>query len=350
MTTATDMHLLRALAAARAAMPTLVQNSSGEGANGQVFWYPSDDDLRVAATKALRDAGLELLPDEDAMTLGDSEDATLRWQLVHLETGETRIYKVTWARFDESGTRASAAAAWSAASTWTHATRHLLLKLLNVRVVSQADAVRLGILGPLAPVGAGTVSSAGYDRLVGELPAHMQLPAPAPAPSSAVARLRNQLAECHRLLATFPQRLADLENEGLPTGLALELRRRQDELPILLETPIERLRVLHQMADEAALATAGTETPAVREMPATAPAPVQSQPFCRSQIVAVLDRWKAREIAARRAVDPNAASPTIADAWGAATGGPPRALAGEDEFRRLYTFLCEDDARHGGAT
>lgn len=325
------LHVLRLLQVARANMPHLVAAERGEGGDGRDFYYPSDDDLRVAAEKALRDAGLILVPDEDAMHT-DGGDAVLRWQLVHLETGDARTYKLTWGRFTEES-RTSAAAAWATAATWSHATRHLLLKLLNVRVISRAEHARLSFeRRPGAPE-----ASSDLDRLCGEMPAWAStapVPAPAPVPASPAG-----------LLAAIEGMLEGAAQLGAAAGDAG--RRQLDAIPVLLEPVAARVRALLQLAAEA--------PPPAAALPAPVPAPpADPRPFDRLKISEPLRRWKEREHAVRRAAAGEAfvgeTAPTMADAWAAASGGAARQPVNGEEFARLLDYLLAEDARHGGAS
>lgn len=312
------LHVLRALQVARAAMPVLVASVTGEGADGRDFHYPSDDDLRVAADKALTDAGLMLVPDEDAMDVAGA-DATLRWQLVHLVTGDSRPYKLKWGRFDD-GPRTSAAPAWASAATWSHATRHLQLKLLNARVISKAEHVRLGIAGESPCLEPPSWWSTG--------PVASPSPSPSADPTD-IAGLLRVLDGVHDILKTNPSWSVAAQAEWGKQRLAITM---------LLEPVVVKLRRLEHMspglADDA---QAGAPEP-------TPPAPV----FDRLQLHEPLARWKSRELAARRACDPNAPEPKLGDAWTAATGGPARTPVNAEEFRRLLEFLLVDDERHGG--
>jgi len=333
-TTATPrpgLHVLRQLVVARANMPVLVAAERGEGVDGRDFFYPADDDLRVAAEKALRDAGLLLVPDEEPMRT-EGGDAVLRWQLVHLETGDARTYRLTWGRFAEE-TRSAASSAWASAATWSHATRHLLLKLLNARVISRAEHVRLGFEGKTS-----APASEALDRLCGEMPAWASpsLPAPPPAPATPAG-----------LLAAIEGVLGGVAQLG--SGAASEEWRRQLEaIPVLLEPVVVRVRALERLAD--VTPPPATTTPPAQSLASPAPDPARARPFDRLTISEPLRRWKEREHTMRLAVDPAAAPPTMADAWGAATGGAARQPVNGEEFARLFEYLLADDARHGGAT
>lgn len=296
------LHVLRALMIARAKMPVLVAAVQGEGVDGRDFFYPSDDDLRVAADRAFGEAGLMLVPDEQAMEVS-GPDAMLRWQLVHLETGDSRAYRLTWGRYDD-GPRSSAAAAWATAATWSHATRHLQLKLLNARVITKAEYARLNF----------EKAGADYDKLCGELPAWA---------TSSPTTPEGILAAIDGVLAGVAQ---------LAGGSTSE------ECEALLEPVRKRVRALARVAE------ASSPPPA----PPAEPRP--AQPFDRLAITEPLRRWKEREHAARRAAEPGASLPTMADAWAAATGQRPRQPVNGEEFKQLHDYLLAEDARHGGAT
>lgn len=124
--------LLAALFEARRAMPRLKKSDSGEDENGKTFWFPSEDDLRAASDMVLDEYELMLIPDEACYA---ATGILLTWTLHHLPSGQERSVRVVWPVFEAQGylSRAHASGA-----TWSHAWRHMVCKLLEVRTETAA--------------------------------------------------------------------------------------------------------------------------------------------------------------------------------------------------------------------
>lgn len=122
--------LLAALFEARRAMPRLPKSDSGVDENGKTFWFPSEEDLRDATDMTLDAFDLMLIPNEACFA---ATGITLTWTLHHLPSGQERVLKVVWPVFEAQGylSRAHASGA-----TWSHAWRHLVCKLLEVKTES----------------------------------------------------------------------------------------------------------------------------------------------------------------------------------------------------------------------
>lgn len=124
--------LLQALFEARRAMPRMPKSDSGVDENGKTFWFPSEEDLRDGTDMTLDAFDLMLVPNE---ALYSATGITLTWTLYHLPSGQEREIKVVWPVFDAQGyiSRAHASGA-----TWSHAWRHMICKLLEVRTETAA--------------------------------------------------------------------------------------------------------------------------------------------------------------------------------------------------------------------
>lgn len=123
--------LYSALLAARMASDILPRDETSpprRGAPG--FDYPSQEAIQGAA-RNLESHGLLLLP--DGAELGDEGSATFSWLLLHVESGEAKVYMLEWPLFSDIDQIAHQFAA-----AWAHAWRHLVMQLLALRVAPRS--------------------------------------------------------------------------------------------------------------------------------------------------------------------------------------------------------------------
>lgn len=180
--------LIEAIAAARRAMPRLPKSDSGVDENGKTFWFPSEEDLHDAVDMVFDENGLMLLPDEACFA---SNSLTLTWTLHHLPTEQVKVFKMVWPAFDSQGylSRAHATGA-----TWSHAWRHLVCKLLDVKTEAAPPGSPQAVAEEARRMQTGTarqrfVPSPTLDREVGEMPRWAAQPLPrAPVDTSPSAQ------------------------------------------------------------------------------------------------------------------------------------------------------------------
>lgn len=187
--------LSKALCAARAQMSKmpLPRSETGYDDHGKAFFYPSEQDLQAASDMVLDNAGLDLIPRGAAFA---AAVLTTSWTLYHLDSGEQLQIVVAWPVFEDRGhlTRAHASG-----GTWSHAWRHMVCKLLRVRVESApVDPRQL----PLRPTRqdplAGPVAA-----WMADAPAEPAAAEPAtPIPWRAQQRLAEEAAKRSRMTVT----------------------------------------------------------------------------------------------------------------------------------------------------
>lgn len=135
-----------ALLAARIDAPALVRDRRAAPSRTQAaFAYPSQESIQEAE-RGLLMHGLLLVDLEQDVLVSDVE---LTWRLTHVESGEERIFRLTWPMFSDIKEHAHARAA-----CWSHAREKLVCHLLQLRVlddVARPEAAQTEAQPPYTP-------------------------------------------------------------------------------------------------------------------------------------------------------------------------------------------------------